>query len=199
MPREGRGGRRTAAAQAQPPVAPAGLEGGRYRPLAGRDLERILAAAVEVLERTGIEVMPSPCRETFRAAGARVDDEANRVFLGPKLIEAGLARAARAVLLAGRIEEHDLQLDGTRVYMGTGGQAVKLLDLDGELRETRLADNYDIGRLCDTLEHIHFYMRPVVPRDLATEQIDVNQFYACLAATEKHVMANAYLPEKVAE
>src|SRR3546814_12724799 len=42
-------------------------------------------------------------------------------------------------------------------------------------------------------------MRPVVPRDLANEQIDVNQFYACLAATGKHVMANAYLPEMVAE
>src|SRR3546814_9160788 len=46
---------------------------------------------------------------------------------------------------------------------------------------------------------IHFYMRPVVARDLANEQLDVNQFYACLAATPKHVMANAYLPEKVAE
>src|SRR3546814_1146087 len=49
------------------------------------------------------------------------------------------------------------------------------------------------------LDHIHFYMRPVVARDLANEQLDVNQFYACLAATPKHVMANAYLPEKVAE
>src|SRR3546814_12446301 len=83
--------------------------------------------------------------------------------------------------------------------MGTGGQAVKILDLDGKVRETRLSDNYDIGRLCDTLDHIHFYMRPVVARDLANEQLDVNQFYACLAATPKHVMANAYLPEKVAE
>src|SRR3546814_1331737 len=83
--------------------------------------------------------------------------------------------------------------------MGTGGQAVKILDLDGKVRETRLSDNYDIGRLCDTLDHIHFYMRPVVARDLANEQLDVNQFYACLAATPKHVSANAYLPAKVAE
>jgi trimethylamine--corrinoid protein Co-methyltransferase len=42
-------------------------------------------------------------------------------------------------------------------------------------------------------------MRPVVCRDLATEDIDLNQFYACLAATPKHVMANAYLPERVVE
>ena len=69
------------------------------------------------------------------------------------------------------------------------------MDLDGKVRESRLADNYHIGRLCDVLEHIHFYMRPVVSRDLPVEQIDVNQFYACLAATPKHVMANAYLAE----
>src|SRR3546814_9574683 len=83
--------------------------------------------------------------------------------------------------------------------MGTGGKAVKVLDLDGSVRETRLSDNYDIGRLCDTLDQIHFYLRPVVPRDLANEQIEVNQFYACLAATGKHGMANAYLPARVAE
>jgi trimethylamine--corrinoid protein Co-methyltransferase len=42
-------------------------------------------------------------------------------------------------------------------------------------------------------------MRPVVSRDVAIEHIDVNQFYACLAATGKHVMANCYLPTTVAD
>ena len=195
----GRQARRRAAQQPGINVAPGGLAGGSYCPLQPADLPRILAAAMEVLERTGIEVAPSPCREVFRAAGCRIDEEKNRVYIGQKQIEAGLETAVSQVLLAGRRPEHDLHLGGERVYMGTGGQAVKILDLDGQVRETRLSDNYDIGRLCDTLEHIHFYMRPVVPRDLANEQIDINQFYACLAATEKHVMANAYLPQKVAE
>ncbi len=198
--RRGAARRRIASAErSSAAVAPAGLSGGAYRPLRQDDVERIVGAAMEVLERTGIEVHPSPCREVFRAAGCRVDDDANRVFIGHQLVERGLETAARKVLLAGRSPQHDLELGGQRVYMGTGGQAVKILDLDGTVRETRLSDNYDIGRLCDTLEHIHFYMRPVVPRDLPNEQIDINQFYACLAATDKHVMANAYLPQKVAE
>ena len=179
-------------------MAPAGLAGGSYRPLRDGDVARIVEAAKEVLARTGIEVAASPCREVFRAAGCRIDEDRNRVFIDAKLIEASLKTASREVLLAGRQPRHDLLLGGQRVYMGTGGQAVKILDLDGTVRETRLSDNYDIGRLCDTLEHIHFYMRPVVARDLSNEQIDINQFYACLAATGKHVMANAYLPEKVA-
>ncbi|MPZ09351.1 MAG: trimethylamine methyltransferase [Kiloniellaceae bacterium] len=199
MTRIRRGRDLRAAQRPTAPVAPAGLTGGSYRPLKESDLPRIVGAAMEVLERTGIEVAPSPCREVFRAAGCRIDADANRVYIPAKLVEAALQTAAREVLLAGRSPQYDLNLGGRRVYMGTGGQAVKILDLDGKVRETCLADNYDIGRLCDTLEHIHFYMRPVVARDLANEQIDINQFYACLAATEKHVMANAYLPEKVVE
>ena len=199
MSRIRRGRDQRAAARPTAPVAPAGLPGGSYRPLKDADLVRIVDAAKSVLERTGIQVAASPCREVFRAAGCRVDDAADRVYIPVRLVEEALRSAAREVLLAGRTPEHDLHLGGPRVYMGTGGQAVKVLDLDGTMRETRLSDNYDIGRLCDTLEHIHFYMRPVVARDLANEQLDVNQFYACLASTGKHVMANAYLPEKVAE
>jgi trimethylamine--corrinoid protein Co-methyltransferase len=182
-----------------PAVAPAGLPGGQYRPLTSAQVERIVDAARTVLERTGIQVMASPCREVFRRAGCRIDEAINRVHIPARLVETGLANAAHQVLLAGRKPEFDLDLGGARVYMGTGGQAVKVLDLDGKVRESVLADNYNIGRLCDTLEHIHFYMRPVVCRDVPTEHIDVNQFYACLASTPKHVMANAYLPGKVAE
>jgi trimethylamine--corrinoid protein Co-methyltransferase len=183
--------------RAAAPVAPPGLSGGQYRPLAERDLRRIVDAAKGVLDRTGIQVHASACREVFRRAGCRVDEDRNRVHIPPHLVDECVSSAARRVLLAGREERHDLELGGARVYMGTGGQAVKMLDLDGRVRETTLRDNYDIGRLVDTLEHIHFYMRPVVCRDVANEDIDVNQFYACLAATPKHVMANAYLPDSV--
>ncbi len=181
-------------------VAPGGLEGGQYRPLGQAQVERILDAAYEVLERTGIEVHESPCREVFAKAGCRIEPERNRVYIPAKLIDEARQTAAREVLLAGRgSETHDLRLGGKRVYLGTGGQAVKILDLDGKVRPTRLSDNFHIGRLVDTLDHVHFYMRPVVARDLANEEIDVNQFYACLAATPKHVMANAYLPESLPE
>jgi trimethylamine---corrinoid protein Co-methyltransferase len=179
------------------PVGP-GLAGGQYRPLSQADVDRVIGAAYAVLERTGIEVMASPAREVFRKAGCRIDEDRNRVFIPSHLIDAGRANARAEVLLAGRDSAFDLHLGGRRVYLGTGGQAVKVMDLDGRVRESRLADNYHIGRLCDALEHIHFYMRPVVSRDLATDQIDVNQFYACMAATPKHVMANAYLAQSAA-
>jgi trimethylamine--corrinoid protein Co-methyltransferase len=51
----------------------------------------------------------------------------------------------------------------------------------------------------ETLDNIHFFLRPVVARDVGNDDIDVNTFYACLTATHKHVMGGCYFPAKVAE
>ena len=150
-----------------PPVR-AGLPGGHYRPLTEAQVRKVIEAAYQVLERTGIEVMASPSREVFARAGCRIDVDRNRVHIPARLIDAARASARPEVLLAARdASAPDLHLGGPRVYLGTGGQAVKVMDLDGRVRESRLSDNYHIGRLCDALEHIHFcllYTSPS-PRD----------------------------------
>lgn len=173
-------------------VAP-GLPGGQYRPLTDEAVSRIHEASLEVLERVGIEVLPSEAREIFRAAGARVDAGADRVYLPRAMVEDALATAANEVVLCGRDPRHDLRLGGTRVYMGTGGAAVKVLDLEsGHIRESTLADVARIGRLVDSLDNIHFYLRPCVARDIPTENLDLNTYYAALASTTKHVTGNCF-------
>ena len=188
---------KTAQTNAATPVAPGGLPGGQYRPLTAEQVARIQAAALVVLAETGVEVMPSPCRDVWQKAGARIDPERNRVFIPPALVAEALGRAARSVRLCGQTPEYDLDLSGSRVYLGTGGAAVKVLHLDGQVRPSQLRDIYDIGRLVDTLEHIHFYLRPVVARDLSNELLDVNTYYAALASTRKHVMGNSFTPQSV--
>ena len=98
--------------QRQAVVAP-GLPGGQYKPLSQRDVERIHEAALTVLERTGIEVMPSECHELLRAAGAKVDDSANRVFLPRQMVEKALSCAPKTVRRCGRDPKHDMVLGGT--------------------------------------------------------------------------------------
>ena len=181
----------------QPPVAPAGLLGGQYKPLTDDQVQQIYEAALVVLEETGIEVMPSPCREVWRKAGAKIDSERNRVFVPRALVAEALEMAANRVRLCGQSKEYDMDLGGTRVYLGTGGAAVKVLDLDGNIRESRLQDLFDIGRMVNALNNIHFYLRPVVARDIPTEALDINTFYASLTATPKHVMGNCFTPDDV--
>jgi trimethylamine--corrinoid protein Co-methyltransferase len=191
---------RTAATPNRSHRLPPGLEGGRYQPLTGGDVQRIHEAALSVLERTGVGVVESECRRLFTQAGARIDATLNRVYLPRQLVQNALRLANRNVVFYSRDGRNDLNLRGKRVYLGTGGAAVKVLDLEtGRARESRLRDVYDLGRLVDTLDNIHFYLRPVVARDMGNEDIDVNTFYACLAATNKHIMGSCYFPRKVEE
>ncbi len=197
-PRErGRERRRTLDAQHKPTVVPPGLPGGQYKPLTDMQVQRIFDAALTVLEDTGIEVMPSPCREVWRKAGAKIDEARNRVFISRALVTEGLSRAAHEVRLCGQLPEYDLLLGGARVTMGTGGAAVTVLDLDGRVRESHLQDIFDIGRMVNALDNIHFYLRPVVARDIPVEALDLNTYYAALAATPKHVMGNCFSPQTV--
>ena len=176
-----------------PNVAPAGQEGGWYKPLTEAGLKQIHQASLQVLERTGIEVMPSECREIFRRAGARIDEANNRVFIPPAMVEDALATTRNEVLLAGRNPERDILLGGRRVHMGTGGAAVKVLDPDTQqVRESTLADVANIGRLVDALDNIHFYLRACVARDIPIDLLDINTYYAAAANTTKHVTVNCF-------
>ena len=198
--REARQAQRAAQRTERQPVVAPGLPGGQYKPLSERDLQRIHEASLTVLERTGIEVMPSECRELFRAAGARVDDGANRVFLPRQMVEKALPLAPKTVRLCGRDPKHDMLLGGTRVYMGTGGAAVKVLDLaSGQARESTLQDVANFGRLADALDNIHFYLRACVARDIPVDLLDINTYYAAAINTTKHVTVNAFSVQAVRE
>lgn len=188
--------RRQERPQAQ--VVPPGLAGGQYKPLTGEAVRQIHEASLSVLENTGIEVMPSECREIFRQGGARIDEARNRVFIPRELVEKALASAPQEVRLCGREPQHDLVLGGSRVYMGTGGAAVKVLDLDSQkIRESTLADVAQIGRLVDALDNIHFYLRACVARDIPLHLLDTNTYYAAIANTTKHVTVNCFSVDSV--
>lgn len=187
--------RRERAAASEPAgyIAPGGLPGGQYRPLTEQGVRDIHEASLRVLEEIGIEVFASEARDILAAGGARVDAERNRVFIPREMVEQALSTAANEVTLYSRDGKNDLVLGGTRVYMGTGGAAVKILDLDtGHERETTLADVAKLARLVDSLDSIHFYHRPCVARDIPSEDLDVNTYYAGLLNTTKHVVGNCF-------
>ncbi len=193
--------RRARKAKSQPAnYLPPGLEGGQYRPLKEAEVQRIHEAALSILERTGVQIAASECRDIMKKAGARVDAALDRVYIPRAMVETALQTVNKDVTLYSKDGRFDLHLRGKRVHLGTGGAAVHVLDLEsGRVRHSRLRDLYDIGRLVETLDNIHFFLRPVVARDVGNDDIDINTFYACLAATNKHVMGGCYFPEKVAE
>lgn len=168
-----------------------GLIGGQYKPLTDEDVKRIHEASLAILDRTGIQVEDPETLRLFEDAGAEI--EGTRVRLSSSLVEDSIAKAPSRVVLAGREEENDLILEGARVYIGTGGAALQVLDLEtGKIRRAVLQDVVNAARIVDALENIHFYLIPFYPTDLPKETVEVNKYYAALANTTKHVQAGVY-------
>lgn len=109
------------------------------------------------------------------------------------MVEEALASAPSRVVLYGREDKHDLVLEEKRTHMGTGGSVLDILDLEsGEKRKASLADMQDLARLVDALDNIHFFMLPIFPQEVDTENADVNRFWWAMQNTTKHLMGGVY-------
>jgi trimethylamine--corrinoid protein Co-methyltransferase len=62
----------------------------------------------------------------------------------------------------------------------------------GQPRPALLRDVAELARLVDALDNVHFYLVPVYPTDMDKENVDINQYYAGLANTTKHVQSGVY-------
>jgi trimethylamine--corrinoid protein Co-methyltransferase len=177
-----------------------GMVGGRYKPLSDADIVRSHHAALDVLEQIGLcDAIPS-CVELVTAAGGKLTDQ-DRLLFPRALVEDTLAMAARNFVLYGQAPGREMELAGYKVHFGTAGAAVHIVDVETrEYRESTLADLYDIARLVDSLEHIHYFQRPLVARDMVDPRdLDVNTCYASIAGTTKHVGTSWVLPEHLEE
>ena len=164
-----------------------GLSGGRFQPLTDTQLLQINEAVMETLETIGLSQAIPSCVEAVTNAGGRYQD--GRLFFPRALVEDTLATCAKEVVLYAQDPKFDIEVSGNRVFFGTAGAAVHIVDVESsEYRESTLQDLYDIARLVDSLEHIHFFQRPLVARDVAEPaDMDFNTCYAAVRGTRKHV------------
>lgn len=185
-------------AQEVRPVRP-GLEGGRYRPLADGDLTRIHEAVLTVLETVGFANAIPSCIEALTRVGAELGED-GRIRFPRRLVMETIRAAARHFTLHGQDPRHDMIVQGTRVHYGTAGAAVHVVDVEKrEYRESLLQDIYDAARIVDAMDNIHFFQRPMVPRDMVDPaDLDLNTLYACVTGTTKHVGTSFTVRENVA-
>ena len=201
--RGGREARRALRARAIPIAEAAvrpGMEAGQYKPLAQNDMDRIHQAALHLLETIGLgQAIPS-CLELMTAQGCFLNGK-GRLCIPRGLVEDILARCAKQFTLHGREPKHDMEPWGNRVYFGTAGAAVHIVEPETRsYRESLLADLYDAARIVDLCDHIHFFQRPITARDMASgHDLDINTIYACLAGTSKHIGTSMVAPDHVTE
>lgn len=159
-----------------------------FRPLSDDDMHRVHNAALDLLEQVGMAAPTPRVVETALAAGCTLSEN-GRLLFPRSLVETMIMRAAKNFTVHGRDPGLDFEARNGRVNFCTGGAAVKMLDIDThEYRPSILYDLYDLARLCDTLENIQWFTRPIVITDVVDPfEFDVNTIYACAAGTQKHI------------
>ncbi|NOY09900.1 MAG: trimethylamine methyltransferase [Spirochaetes bacterium] len=168
-----------------------GVKGGKYKPLGDEQVLKIHNASIRILEKTGFLVEEKEALELFKDAGAKVAD--SRVWLSAAFIEDMIDSAPKAILLAGREKKNDIFLENGHVYIGSGGAALKVIDIEsGKLRKAGLKDVAMLAKLVDGLDNIHFYLVPVYPDGLDKNDVDVNTYYNAIKNTTKHVQSGIY-------
>jgi trimethylamine--corrinoid protein Co-methyltransferase len=154
---------------------------------------RIHQSALRILEEVGVRVELPEAIEVFEQAGAVVDAAELRVRIPARLVERSLRSAPSSICLYGRESDHELWLEDGKVHMGTGGAAVRVIDPHSDQpRPGTLSDIANLAKLVDGLENVHFFIRPCTAQDVPAEKLAVNEFYAALANTSKHVMGAGY-------
>ena len=165
-----------------------GMESGKYKTLNDIDIQKIHAAALDVLANIGMADATATCIKLVCDAGGSLTDQ-GRLLFPNSLIEDTLAIAGRNFVLHGQDPIHDMEPWGNKTYFGTAGAAISIIDAQtGNYRDSTSYDLYDIARLVDKMDHIHFFQRSLVCRDMATpDDMDFHTTYASIMGTSKHV------------
>ena len=161
----------------------------RIKTLDEQKVEKIHAATLTVLHKTGVRFPCKKALDVFTQAGADVDFKKEIVKIQPDLLMKTLAKAPAEFVMGSRgNQELDLNLDGTKIYCGTAGTGTATVDL--ETRKRRPSVKEDIGMMAlisDYLSSISFYWPMVAARDCPPQIIALHELEAAFTYTEKHV------------
>ena len=172
--------------------------GAWFKPLSSSDVERVHQTALDLLETVGMGAPTKQVCEIAVEKGCTLHDT-GRLHFPRALVEDAIALAAKSFVVHGRTAEFDFEARNGKINMCTGGAAVKMLDSPSRTyRASTLRDIYDLARLCDTLENIQWFARPVVATDVEDLfALDANTIYASAAGTSKHIATSITLGEHV--
>jgi trimethylamine--corrinoid protein Co-methyltransferase len=153
--------------------------------------QQVHQATLELLRRTGVEVLVPEVRDLLEEAGCWLDGE--RVRIPPHLIDWAIRVAPSRVVLCNRDGDSAMELEGRKGYYGTGSDTPFVIDAyTGERRHAVLADVANVARLVDGLEHIDFLMCMGIASDVTESISDLYHFQAMVSNTTKPIVYTAW-------
>ena len=181
-----------------------GMRSGHLRFLSKKQVEKIHAATLEVLQRVGLRTASKQILEIFSKAGAEIGPADGSIRIPEHLVEDALGKAPRQITLCGRNPKYDILLEDSRVYYGFGGTPTPFIrDVEtGETRRPTKKDFADATRLGDALPNMSFLMSIAGAYDVPYEVEYEHEWEMLFNNTEKPIVysaPSAYSARKVLE
>ena len=174
-------------------------------------------SSLDILSDPGIWCYNERAAKLFKDNGAKVREESDsnakcwRVSFPGGLIKEAIAKAPSRIVLGARKPENRLVIDAEipRAYFGSGSEANIWLDAEMEAFVSEKDSSVKVkvpryterrgstallsraAKLCERLEHLDFFIRPLNIQDpeITSDNHDVNKFFASLNNITKHVQA----------
>jgi trimethylamine--corrinoid protein Co-methyltransferase len=160
-----------------------------YGPPSPNDLKQIDATARRILAHVGIRIVGDEFLNLLGDAGAQVDRETSRVRFSEDWLDQQVALAPSKFILCSRDGQNDVRLGEGRVHFSSGGRVFRLMDMaTGGHRSTMLRDVAHTAALVDRLDYIGMYIIACQAHDVPPEHYHLNDFFAAMNHTTKHVM-----------
>lgn len=167
----------------------------RLRILSDEQLAQFKSATLEILEDIGFHCPSQRALEIYAEHDADVDFESQIVKLPPDLVIETLSHAPRYYTLGARLEDFDLNLDGTAMYCATDGCGTETIDfVTGKRRTSLKKDVAMMARISDYLSSMGFYWPIVSAQDYA-ELAPLHELDASFNNTVKHVQTPTVVRE----
>jgi trimethylamine---corrinoid protein Co-methyltransferase len=152
---------------------------------------RLIAAAMEILERTGVVYMDDEAVATMKRAGCAVDGQ--RVRIPFKLVEKALNSVPRKVSLCNsRTGKRVMEMEGGNAYFGTGSDTPFFIDPYTQKRIPTSKKTVQMAtKVIDALPNLDFVMSLGIVQDVHQLVYDRYQFEAMVLNTSKPIVITA--------
>ncbi len=159
--------------------------------LSDEQCRRLIAAAMEILERTGVVYMDDDAVATMKRAGCKVDG--NRVRVPFKLVEKALNSVPRKVSLCNsRTGKRVMEMEGGNAYFGTGSDTPFFIDPYTQDRIPTSRKTVEMAtKTIDALPNLDFVMSLGIVQDVHQLVYDRHQFEAMVLNTSKPIVITA--------
>lgn len=165
----------------------------QFRVLSDDQCAEIYKAALECLERVGMQLHNAAARDLLASKGATVNDKI--VKIPSSLVKQAIASTPHEFNIWGRDDKHKMQVAIDRVHFGPGPTCTYFMDpKTGERRKAQRGDAGMTAKVCDALPNIDYIMGLSLFDDVTPVLSPVYEFAEELANTSKPIMAWANTP-----